>query len=180
MGWNIWAPPKQRWNQTIARLLQLFEIAWYSLILIMLGCAHFVGPWMLDFRTGLSEDNDSRDNFWWNEPLFVEWVYLGPVLMAIWICPPVVLSTLYQAFSRHTANRYALIISFTIMAFGVGCAVAGIVGTTLLCRWWPLDIGYLPTLVFVGCTISFAGMYFWLSQLRGVLPSMSRHYGKQQ
>ena len=180
MAWNMCAPPKQRRNQSVARILQLLELACYGLILIMLGCAHVVGHPMIDFRTGLPEENDNSDDFWWKEPLFVEWVYLGPVLMALWICPPVVLSTLYQAFSRRTANRYALIASITIMAFGVGCAVLGLVGTTLLCRWWPLDVGYLPALVFGGCAISFAGMYFWLSQLHGVLPRMSSHYGKQQ
>ena len=132
--------------------------------------------------TGRDDDDDDsnehyNNNDWWEEPLWIEWCYLGPFLVALYICPLATLGSIWYAYFYNKNNKekdlWFLLGSVTVMSCGVVMGMLAITGVDWFCRYFPTDLAMdafsAPTLMFAGCNLSFIGLHFWLLGVKDVV-----------
>ena len=115
----------------------------------------------------------------WKEPLWVEWTYLGPLLLAACLCPLAVASTTVMLLLGDS-NRCRSVGGgggkrwmhwwgpIAIMILGLLLGALGVMAVDVFCRWSGQDFAdalSAPSLVFAGCDLAFLGLHGWLRQV---------------
>lgn len=161
-----------------------------TIILLNLCMSHFVDISIVQLLSDSNHEyeyNNSRaylsSSLWWKEPLWVELTYLGPLILAMGVCPHgVVLGSWWkhrQSRKRTTTNN-SLIGSLIVMGMGVILVVLGVTRVDWFCshfptnQWW--DVFSAPTLVFAGCDIAFIGLAWWVIIVQNELDTFTDNH----